>query len=336
MGADVSLAMAISFPAWCGIVVNHGVFFENEDWLRVYGLNSLEEPDPEIVLPEIFQWVQSAHETAGLKGTPPPEPCLAFNSKSQHLFLQEWFNTIFASTREKFPYFPIIFHVPFTNRELPLGPDFKATLITHLKSCAAMDVSATVIHPPNTDWDSTAQVVDELADPDITRAILETGIPVCIENAQPGGTHFQSLQNLIELRKTLLTRVPELTEQVKFCFDTGHYLLYQQRDGGGHGDWNEWGVQFLEETVVVHVQANAGGRDRHYLPCAEVLKCIPAEAFAELDKKIFAQNCAQVLYWLREANAIWAGKEKPRYLVYEVRPYFTQADFKNFWKNWAE
>lgn len=318
-------------PYRCGIVVNHEVYLEDAEWLAAYDLDAGE---PETALPAVLQWIRAGLARADVSARVGAAPCVAINSNTHHLLQQAWFRDAFVGSLQAVPDWPTVFHIPFNSRELPLQPGFPDTFLAHLELVGQLGASATVIHPPKSPGDVTPALVELFAKPAIRDAILSAKVLVCIENAENKNTFYQNFEHLVKLRQAVVQRVPELAPFLKFCFDTGHYLLYQQRDGGPDTDWSEWAGPFLAETCVVHVQANDGSRDQHLLP----LPALPeASSFpTTVDGPKFARNCAHVLAWFREADQVWRASPVPRHLVLEINPVLTGALFTQYWRQWAE
>ncbi len=189
-----------------------------------------------------------------------------------------------------------------------------------------------IIHPPSNREDTTSSFIQQLINEEILTMLEDSEIYICIENAQESGAYFQSLQNLIHLRKNLEHELKKLGKihlisLFKFCFDTGHYLLYQQRDGNDIEEWTQYAKEYLPHVVVFHIHSNDGSADQHLLPYT---KADPPVKRLPFRYKDFFENCHRVMDWLEESDSYWATDE--RFFVLEVNPSFTKEELISFWR----
>jgi sugar phosphate isomerase/epimerase len=300
-------------------------------------LEIIEEIELDELFNKLFLWLyKSSHESKNSNnfGT-----CIHFSSNCFDLLNLDWFQEAYFDALGKFNLkheLEVIFHIPFNDEQLPLNKDFIPTLLKQLNLCKKINSNTIVIHAPRTYDDTSQPFIEEMSSEVVRKAMGETDINICIENAQDSGTYFSSLQHLIELREQLVKNYADLGDQhlsknIQFCFDTGHYLLYQQRDGHEDDEWKQYGNTFLQHVGVFHIHSNDGSMDQHLLPYT---KADLPESKYPFDFKYFFENGHQVLKWIKQSHDQWAVQK--RHMVLEIDPYFTNEELKKFWNMLVE
>ncbi|MHA1734187.1 MAG: TIM barrel protein [Promethearchaeota archaeon] len=316
----------------CGMSIYPSIFMEERKWCRVFGVG---DGEPSESFPVLFEWLRRVQLDAGL----PVEvkTNIHFGSGMHGLFQHDWFAGPYLEQAAllDFPYVPTA-HIPFSEKYLPHHEGFVPMLVEQLEQGERLGYRCVVIHAPRDPRDTTEQYIDELTGRTVREAIRRSKITLAVENTQDQGKFFRSLGNLVQFRERLGERLSDLgdgdlMQYFQFCFDTGHYLLYQQRDGEGEGDWEDWGEKFICHTAIFHVQANDGTSDQHLLPYTA---CDLPASKSPVDRARFLKNSDQILEWLHWSDGHWAIPE--RHLVLEVEPWFTRDEVVHFWKVWGE
>nr|MDO8117019.1 hypothetical protein [Candidatus Sigynarchaeota archaeon] len=204
---------------------------------------------------------------------------------------------------------PII-HISTKKGHLPLEGKYIDVLQDGLESCATINASSLVIHPPEVRHDVTAQLVDLFCSSACVDLLSRTNVTLFIENGLHG-EFFGSLRNLLTLHSLLSDRYGELgvkpvLSRMKFCFDTGHLILWRYNHGGGPHRADEEIETSLPElaknTGVLHVKACDSGKE-YVTPFAR-------------REPLFLEHSRKVVDWLDMVKNVQVSC--PRYYCMEI------------------
>lgn len=283
---------------------------------------------------KLFAWVEKIRAKANV----PPMIGTAFHFKNTGDFFNEdrFQKAYIQDLNNSHRNYQNLFHIPIHQRYLPPNTEFLKILLAQLNLCSNFKSSGLIIHPPQGKDDESSIFIELLCNAQILELISKQNITICIENAQESLAFFQSMENLIKFRKQLTVRLTELgysslSQKFKFCFDTGHYLLFQQRDAYGIHDWNQFSQEFLSDVYAVHIHSNDGSQDQHLLPYT-ISKPNP-DRFP-FNYKLFFENCHIVLNWIE--TLVKTQSNTQRYYVLEISPHFTEEELISFWKRVCE
>ncbi|UYP48530.1 hypothetical protein NEF87_004815 [Candidatus Lokiarchaeum ossiferum] len=311
---------------FAGYELDSRVFVGDEAWISIF---EIETYSFENIFTDLVLWVKKIHEAAQI----PKHIGASFHFKKCNGFLvNQTFRERYLRVIEncKIP-FQSLCHIPYRKDQLPPNSGFIPTLLKQMELCSLSKSKGIILHPPSNIEDTTEQFISQLTDQKVLKVLEDAPLYLCIENAQESGAYFQSLSNLIILRESLEIELKQigkghLISFFKFCFDTGHYLLYQQRDGNGEEEWMNHSEKFLPHVLVFHIHSNDGSSDQHLLPYTKAdppLKRLP------FLYKAFFENCHRIMNWLEESEAEWKTEE--RFFVLEVNPSFTKKELISFW-----
>lgn len=319
---------------YIGFWIGDNHFLEKSDYLNAIDLKCF---DPETSFSQIYQDFFQKNQ---------PESLLDLIDFTIHLsningvISQPWFFDIFKSVQSKYASkFSISVHIPFSDFQLPLTDAFIPTLIESLQFCEKIGAGAIVVHPPRTTNDTSDAYIQQLTNSEVLNQLKKYPLFIAIENAQDSGCYFQSMEHLVILRNKLVHKLNELgvsslASCFTFCFDTGHYLLYQQRDGHLTFDWDTWSSSFLSYVSVIHIHANDCSKDQHIIPYLQ--QPYPEDRYPFEFKEYF-ENCHQVLMWLKKLDENWASElHGKRYHVLEIYSPYSWKEMANFWTKWAK
>ena len=315
-----------------GLNLSEQFLIQSEEWAKLLGVRFSESEDPEELFHEYISWSETSLR---LSNFPDHFGILSHFGGNHALLEQDWFQQAFIAgiERKKDQHRPLatLQHIPYRDDDLPLNSQFLKTLTKDVHLALKLGSKSIVLHAPRTVQDTTKEFILELTSPEILEILQDNKINLAIENAQDSGTFFQSMEHLLNLRKQLGLRFqelgkPGLINRIQFCFDTGHYLLYQQRDGYDEDEWNRFGKDFLKHTGVIHIHTNDGTKDQHLLPYASTEAVHPTKLPVEY-KYVF-ENSHRVMKWIQ---ATMEETQVPDlFLVMEIDPYFTKEEYHLF------
>lgn len=311
---------------FAGYELDSRVFMGDEIWTSLFDIKSF---SLETIFSDLFSWIRKTHEAAQI----PDYIGASFHFKKCNGFLvNQTFreNYLKAVKTCSIPYQSLC-HIPYRPEQLPTQAEFISTLLGQIESCVILKSKGIIIHPPSSLENTAPLFIQQLTQSKVLEAIEKSKIYICIENAQDSRAYFQSLKNLIQFREELEEKLYELGKEhinsfFKFCFDTGHYLLYQQRDGNGTREWEQYAKNYLPHVLVFHIHSNDGSSDQHLLPYTKAEPPIKRMPFYY---KAFFENCHLVMDWLEESDSLWSVEK--RFFVLEVNPSFTKDELISFW-----
>jgi len=309
-----------------GYDLDSTLFSKNTPWRNQIGI-------PDVSLEETFnfflRWITQLHADAHI----PENIGVNFHFKNMNNLFEHSpvLNAFFSAVDAFSSPFSSICHIPIEKEQLPTKQQFVPTLRAQLQQCETLKSCGLVVHPPETRNDTSDIFICEFTSPEILSVLNHSQIAIYIENAQSSGTYFQDLGHLVRLRTQLLSRLEELNEKIspdriKFCFDTGHYLLFQQRDGNGTLDWEKNSSSFLKDVDVFHIHSNDGTKDQHLLPYTQAQ---PLEKHLPFNFKDFFENCHQIVKWLEKSIAYRTPGNK--FYILEINPPFERKELSHFW-----
>jgi hypothetical protein len=322
------------YHRYIGFWIGENHFLEKQDYLKAVELDQF---DPDESFTQIYE--NFIHKNQPSRLTSMVEFTIHL-SNINGILSQSWFFDSFWSTHKKYaPKFSLSVHIPFAEHQLPLTTEFVPTLLDSLKFCEKIEAGAMVIHAPRTKEDTSEAFIEQLTNPSVITQLKQYPMFISIENTQDSGCYFQKMEHLVTLRLKLIEKLQQISAQdliscFTFCFDTGHYLLYQQRDGHLNSDFDEWSSSFLPLVSVIHIHANDGSRDQHILPYLQ--SSYPEERYP-FDFKQYFENCHQVIRWLKLIDEQWAPElNGKRYHVLETYTPYSWDEMAAFWEKWAK
>ncbi len=206
--------------------------------------------------------------------------------------------------------FEPIIHISTQKGHLPLEGNYFGVLQDGLESCATINATSLVIHPPEVRHDVTAQLVDLFCSSACVDLLSKTNVTLYIENGL-NGEFFGSLQDILAFHSMLSDRCGELgfkpvLSRMKFCLDTGHLLLWRYHHGGGLRRADAEIEAFLPElarnTGVLHVKACDSGKE-YITPFAR-------------KEPLFLDHSQKVVDWLDLIKNVRSSS--PRYYCMEI------------------
>ncbi|MCP4762758.1 MAG: TIM barrel protein [archaeon] len=335
-----------------GFVIYPDLFEEGSKWDNIFkteaGINASTTINNYFY--SIIYWLRSIQNKAGAQNE--IETSLHFNlnnkinpiryySELSKYLSHEKYQVKYKKANEQLEFrFNSLLHFPYSKKYLPLNQYFIPELLNHIKICDSLGCEAIVIHPPEIDKKLKKddkrllvhQFIKELCSKELIKAIKKYNIVICIENTQEKDTHFQSLENLVKMRSKLsnelkIKREVQLLKHFKFCFDTGHYLLFQQRDKNGNSDWIKYSSEFISNTKIFHIHSNDGVSDLHLIPSKNKIKKKNSDT---VDTEQLLKNNETVIDWIQLSHQYW-NIENTRHLILEINPDFTEEEIISFW-----
>lgn len=198
-------------------------------------------------------------------------------------------------------------HSTFGHNDLVTRGNYSEILKKDILLCESMGGTCIVEHPPDdTEQSIIEKVVDELISPPIIDILKNTQIKLAWENMSSHKAVFSELKNLVIFRERLSDKLQEigalgLIENHQFCLDTGHLLLWRNRNKKGkkYADRQieEFLPQFAKNIKAFHIHANNGKNDNHIVPYS--LEFFDDKSRQGIKPKTFQKNSEITSEWLK-------------------------------------
>ncbi len=224
-------------------------------------------------------------------------------------------------------------HYPFDPKHRVTGKSFTKDLLRFLPWYEKWGISSAVMHPSKGKENTIGEMVDIFADPKLTSQLEKSSVTLAVENMNSEDDFFADLDNLVQFREQLLERYSQmglhyLTDQIAFCFDTGHYLKYAQEKGidPKSQDMTQKLVHFSSHVKVFHISTNTGFRDNHVFIRDKKMPLPPNKAKdlrkSDPEQNLLVKNSHQMMEWLK----VCVDHRHPTYaleFLHEVNDFIT-------------
>jgi len=282
-------------------------------------LNSLELEFEDEFVPDVDGWAQifsKLHKVLILSGLNKKLGACLHTSMNIPLILKNTgmennLKIVMKSFSEKNP-FQFGMHSSFTENDLILNKDYKKVLKKDLELCSILNAVAIVEHPPLPGKSKSLnrkyqikEMIEELTSNEIISLLESNKIILCWENMGNENEFFGDISNLIEFKNLLDDKLSEIgkKELIKrhlFCLDTGHLLLWSDKNSNGLNYANkvieECIPEFAKNILVFHIHANDGNGDNHIVPFSTEFFDHPSRK--NINKEKFLENSKRVMAWL--------------------------------------
>ncbi|MBN2154184.1 MAG: hypothetical protein JW839_22205 [Candidatus Lokiarchaeota archaeon] len=235
-------------------------------------------------------------------------------------------------------------HARHADHELVTTPGFAQAVRDDLHHATLLGASILVEHPPVGEADSTRGAVDVLAS-DWFCDLMDQhpSVTIAWENKADYAEKrrfFGSLDRMLGFREALVDRLLEagrggLIGRHKFCFDTGHLLVWLGTSGSSAGALREIDrclPAFAANTIAFHFQANDGVIDGHVTPFSTAFFDHPTRTRMDLDK--LRANFELVRQWIRVCQETPHEPGRHLYLEAGTLP-FSLAQYVEFGRELA-
>lgn len=192
--------------------------------------------------------------------------------------------------------FSLGIHARHKDDELVNTPHFPTVFREDLGLATRFNASSLVEHPPIGTNNSIKETVDILAKDWFCKLLDENpDITIAWENKADYAhkrRFFGSLARMVEFREVLSDKLNEvgkgrLLERHKFCFDTGHLLIFRETADNrklAEKEIEEYLPVFASHIKVFHFQANDGIVDGHVTPFSTAFFDHPSRTRMDLEK----------------------------------------------------
>ncbi len=162
-------------------------------------------------------------------------------------------------------------HYPFNPAHRLVGDRFKSDFIKYLPYYEKWGIHSIVVHPSKGSYNTIAEIAEVFNDEKLLKRFAETKMIMAIENMNSKKDFFGDLNHLEEMRLAIIDQLKAkgygtLSNQIAFCFDTGHYLKYLMQIHD-HIPSNELVLEPLKEIApfikVFHISTNTAQNDDH-------------------------------------------------------------------------
>jgi hypothetical protein len=198
-------------------------------------------------------------------------------------------------------------HSTFGKQDLVTMGNYPTVLKNDVKLCGLLGGTTIVEHPPGgTDKHIIEKVVDDLTSSAVLEIMQNTPISLSWENMSSSNAVFSELKNLVQLRESVSDKLKQigkssLIDKFQFCLDTGHLLLWRNRNKKGkkYADKQieEYLPEFAKYIKVFHIHANNGKKDNHIVPYS--MEFFDEPSRKGIKPKIFQKNSEIASEWLK-------------------------------------
>jgi xylose isomerase-like TIM barrel protein len=260
-----------------GFNISNGVLLGDTDWFKRLKLGKPNDFNPyEGDFLSLLQLPNQVINQSTLKAK--MNPCIHLNrdfyTLINNLELINEFNAANSIFQKKHnEKVKIVEHANVLNGNLPLDGKFAEVFTKEMEICHNLGIKYLVIHPPGGLENKAKDFIQLLTSRRIIDRIEGNDVTICIENLT-NDDNFGSLAYLLGFMATLRLRLNNINkgflgEKIKFCFDSGHLLLWRYYHPNGveeaDKEINEYLPRYLYFSAVYHIKS-CGSRKPYFTP----------------------------------------------------------------------
>lgn len=293
-----------------GFSLGSGLFLGDKKWKKAMKWDKIYEFVPNVDgWRKLFDSLNRTVTSSKLDG--PVGLCFHFLARVPRILrnvgFMDDFKTVMGEIKSE-KNFELGIHSRHGDSEVICSPRFLEAFTEDLEFAVDLGVSALVEHPPIGTDDTKEDAVKILTSPKVI-ALMDAhpGFPLCWENKADylhKRRFFGSLEQMVLFREMLVDRLkkinrPDLIDRHKFCFDTGHLLIWRythEDQAAADEEIETYLPEFAKHLKVYHYQCNDGIKDAHMTPFST--KFMDHGSRSNLNQEQFVENFQILRNWI--------------------------------------